>query len=60
MSRVAHEAGLSWPTVMRLLTSTIDLTGQVDLRHIRRLGIDEHRFRRVRYTRDEHGTVTRV
>ncbi|GAA6528026.1 hypothetical protein IDVR_38300 [Intrasporangium sp. DVR] len=44
---------------MRLLTSTIDLTGQVDLRHIRRLGIDEHRFRRVRYTRDEHGTVTR-
>lgn len=60
VSRVAHEAGLSWPTVMRLLTSTIDLTGQVDLRHIRRLGIDEHRFRRVRYTRDEHGTVTRV
>ena len=60
VSRVAEQAGLSWPTVMRLLTSTIDLTGQVDLRHIRRLGIDEHRFRRVRYTRDEHGTVTRV
>ena len=61
VSRVAHEAGLSWPTVMRLLTSTIDVRGgHVDLRHIRRLGIDEHRFRRVRYTRDEHGTVTRV
>jgi transposase len=60
VSRVAGEAGLSWPTVMRLLTSTIDLTGQVDTRHVRRLGIDEHRFRRVRYTRDEHGTVTRV
>ena len=51
VSRVAHEAGLSWPTVMQLLTSTIDVRGgHVDTRHIRRLGIDEHRFRRVRYT----------
>ena len=61
VSRVADEAGLSWPTVMRLLTATIDVHGgQVDTRHVHRLGIDEHRFRRVRYTRDEHGTVTRV
>ncbi|XVX18959.1 ISL3 family transposase [Actinomycetota bacterium] len=60
VSRVADEAGLTWPTVMRLLTSTIDLAHQVDTRHVRHLGIDEHRFRRVRYTRDEHGTVTRV
>jgi transposase len=61
ISRVADEAGLSWPTVMRLLTATVDVHGgQVDTRHVRRLGIDEHRFRRVRYTRGEHGTVTRV
>jgi transposase len=60
VSRVADEARLAWPTVMRLLTSTIDLAHQVDTRHVRTLGIDEHRFRRVRSPRDEHGTVTRV
>jgi transposase len=61
VSRVAHEAGLAWPTVMRLLTSTIDLTTGVDRRHVRRLGIDEHRFRTVRYLRDpDTSAVTRV
>jgi transposase len=61
VSRVADEAGLTWPTVMRLLTSTIDLVDAVDTRHVRRLGIDEHRFRNVRYLRDpETQAVTRV
>lgn len=60
VSRVAHEAGLAWPTVMRLLTSTIDLTGAIDRRHVRHLGVDEHRFRRVRYVRDEHGATSRI
>ena len=61
VSRVAHEAGLAWPTVMRLLTSTIDLSTGVDRRHVRRLGIDEHRFRTVRYLRDpDTRAVTRV
>lgn len=60
VSRVADEAGLAWPTVMRMLTSTIDLVHHVDTRHVRHLGIDEHRFRRVRFTRDEHGKVTRI
>lgn len=52
VSRVAHEAGLSWPTVMRMLTTTVDLDTGVDRRHVRHLGIDEHRFRTVRYLRD--------
>lgn len=52
VSRVAHEAGLAWPTVMRMLTTTLDLDGGVDRRHVRRLGIDEHRFRSMRYLRD--------
>ena len=61
VSRVAHEAGLAWPTVMRLLTSTIDLSSGVDHRHVRHLGIDEHRFRTVRYLRDpDTHAVTRV
>lgn len=40
VSRVANEVGLAWPTVMRLLTSTVDLASGVDGRHVRRLGID--------------------
>ena len=43
VSRVAHEAHLSWPTVMRMLTTTLDLDTGVDRRHVRHLGIDEHR-----------------
>ena len=36
VSRVAHEAHLSWPTVMRMLT-TLDLDTGVDRRHVRHL-----------------------
>ena len=43
---------MSWPTVMRMLTTTLDLDTGVDRRHVKRLGIDEHRFRTVRYLRD--------
>lgn len=60
VSRVAHEAGLSRPTVMRLLTGAVDLSTGVVRRHVRRLGIDEHRFRTVRYLRDpDSHAVTR-
>ncbi len=52
VSRVAHQASLSWPTVMRMLTTTLDLHTGVDRRHVKRLGTDEHRFRTVRYLRD--------
>lgn len=52
VSRVADEAALAWPTVMRMLTTTVDLDTGVDRRHVRHLGIDEHRFRSVRYLRD--------
>ncbi|AXH94828.1 ISL3 family transposase [Ornithinimicrobium avium] len=52
VSRVADEVALAWPTVMRMLTSTLDLDSGVDRRHVAHLGIDEHRFRTVRYLRD--------
>ena len=61
VSRVADEAGLAWPTVMRLLTATIEVVTAVDTRHVRHLGIDGHRFRSVRYLRDpDTNAVTRI
>ena len=36
---------------MRMLTA-VDLATDVDRRHVKRPGIDEHRFRIVRYLRD--------
>ena len=36
------------------------LDGAVDRRLIRRLGVDEHRFRQVRYLKDDAGKVTSV
>lgn len=64
VSRVALEYAITWPTVMRLLHAVLDvsdLSAHVDHRHVQRLGIDEHRFRSVRYLRDdETGQVTRV
>ncbi|GAA4038278.1 ISL3 family transposase [Arthrobacter methylotrophus] len=60
VSRVAAAAGVSWTTVMRVTADTAVLEGGVDRCLIRRLGVDEHRFRRVRYLKDDAGTVTRV
>jgi hypothetical protein len=61
VSRVADETGLAWPTVMRLLAATVDLASGVDGRHVRRLGIDEHRFRTVKFVRDpDTAKVTRL
>lgn len=60
VSRVAAAAGVSWATVMRVTADTAVLDGGVDRRLVRRLGVDEHRFRRVRYLKDDAGKVTRV
>lgn len=60
VSAVAAEHDLSWPTVMGLLAGTVDLAGADPRRLVRRLGVDEHRFRRVRYVRQDDGSVRRV
>lgn len=62
VSRVAAAAGVSWTTVLRVTadTAVLLLDGGVDRRLIRRLGVDEHRFRRVQYLKDDAGKVTRV
>lgn len=56
---VAAAHGLDWCTVMRLLAATVTLPEQHPGRRrlVRVLGVDEHRFRRVRYVRD--GDVVR-
>ncbi|RNL48235.1 ISL3 family transposase, partial [Arthrobacter oryzae] len=60
VSRVAGTSGVSWTTVMRVMEDTAVVDGGVDRRLVRRLGVDEHRFRRVRYLKNEAGKVTRV
>lgn len=60
VSRVAAASGVSWTTAMRVMEDTAVLDGGVDRRLARRLGVDEHRFRRVRYLKNDAGKVTRV
>lgn len=55
---VAH--GVTWPTVMRKISDIGQMIGNVDYRFVRRLGIDEHRFRRVRFVRNTSGKVQRI
>ncbi len=45
---------------MRVMEDTAVLDGGVDRRLVRRPGVDEHRFRRVRYLKNDAGKVTRV
>ena len=60
VSRVASAYQVSWPTVMERLNSEGELVGDVDRMFIRRLGIDEQRFRKVRYARGRTGKVVRI
>jgi transposase len=58
VDRVAAEYGVAWPTVMRQLTvamTTLKQQSTARPRLTRRLGIDEHRFRSVRWFRDPDG-----
>lgn len=46
---IARAHGVSWPTVIRKLLVTEQIVMDVDQRLVRRFGVDEHRFRRVRF-----------
>ena len=46
VSAVGAEVGVSWPTVMRLVAATVTAVHDPDDVLVRRLGVDEHRFRR--------------
>jgi transposase len=60
VDEVAAAYGLAWWTVQATVNTAAVVLPQVDDLHVRHLGIDEHRFRRVRFFRDEHGAWTRV
>ncbi|MGP5666842.1 ISL3 family transposase, partial [Glutamicibacter arilaitensis] len=60
VSRVASAYQVSWPTVMARLNFEGELAGDIDRMFIGRLGIDEHRFRKVRYARGRTGKVVRI
>ena len=63
VDRVAAQFGVSWPTVMRQLKNAmIAVLAAATTRPklVRRLGIDEHRFRTVRWFRDDQGSWKRV
>lgn len=60
MSRVAAAHSVSWPTAMARLATVGELVGNVDSMFIRRLGIDERCFRKVRYARGRSGKVVRI
>ena len=55
VSEVAAGHGVSWWTVQRTVLAAAVLLTDPDLVRVRRLGIDEHRYRSVRFYRDVHG-----
>jgi transposase len=54
-SEVARAHRVSWWLVASMLSAATDLIGDPDDVLVRRLGVDEHRYRSVRYFRDENG-----
>ncbi|MDQ2850217.1 MAG: ISL3 family transposase [Actinomycetota bacterium] len=63
VSRVAAELGVSWPTVMRQLSATRAAHAALAAARptlVYALGIDEHRFRTVRWYQDDHQKWQRI
>jgi len=54
-SEVARAHRVSWWLVTSMLTAAADLLTDPDDVLVRRLGVDEHRYRSVRFFRDENG-----
>jgi transposase len=60
VAEVAANHGVSWWTVQATINAAAVLLPDVDNLQVRRLGIDEHRYRAVRWFRDEAGGWRRV
>ncbi|HEY9376934.1 MAG TPA: transposase, partial [Jiangellaceae bacterium] len=56
----AADLRVAWWTVQATVNAAAVLLPEVDNLHVRRLGIDEHRYRRVRWFRDDQGGWRRV
>ena len=60
VAEVAQDFGVAWWTVQATVNVAVVSLPSVDNLHVRRLGIDEHRYRRVRWYRDDVGGWRRV
>ena len=60
VSAVGAEVGVSWPTVMRLVAATVTAVHDPDAVAVRRLGVDEHRFRRMRFVKLPAGPTVKI
>lgn len=63
VDRVAGQFGVSWPTVQRLTDQAAAALQQGRRTRpplVRHLGIDEHRFRSVRWFKDDEGSWRRI
>lgn len=63
VDRVAGQFGVSWPTVQRLIDQAAAVLAawrRTRPRLVRQLGIDEHRFRSVRWFKDHAGSWQRI
>ena len=52
VDQVARSLGVAWWTVQTVVNDAVDTLPDVDALHVKHLGIDEHRYRRVRWFRD--------
>lgn len=59
-AEVARAHGVSWWPVQAALSAAAVLLPEVDRVPVRDLGIDEHRYRSVRYWREETGSWRRI
>jgi transposase len=55
VAEVAGAHGLSWWTVQRTVNAAAEVLTDPDAVPVRRLGVDEHRYRSVRFFRDPKG-----
>lgn len=63
VDRVADQFGVSWPTVQRLTdqaAARLEAQRRSRPRLVRHLGVDEHRFRSVRWFKDQAGSWRRI
>ncbi len=52
VDQVAKHHGVAWWTAQKTVNGAVDTLPDVDALHVKYLGIDEHRYRRVRWFRD--------
>lgn len=60
VDQVARTHGVAWWTTQAVVNAAVDTLPDVDALHVTQLGIDEHRYRRVRWYRDPDGAWRRV